>query len=139
MKYYPEIFELDGYRTYIPNLLHTLTLAKSWAARGYDAADPAEAMKDFRRAIRVGRLLRQEDVVVISDLVGLACIRFGAQGIYDLALKENDYPLALTASIVLGEIAPQRLMTAERVTGVEVTDFAKLEPSGKISLTNRSS
>ena len=109
MRYYPDIYPMKGWETQIPNLMFQLTFARSWVARGMAASDPSKAMEDFRRAIRLGRLLRQEDVTVIADLVGLACIRVGAQGIYDLAVKQGNAQLALVASIVLGEVAPQRL------------------------------
>ena len=41
------------------------------------------------------------------------------QGVYDLARRTGDAPLALVAATVLGEHAPQRLLTAERVTKVD--------------------
>jgi hypothetical protein len=132
MRFYPEYLEQAGFETPIPNLLLMLTMAKSWVARGNDASDPAAAMEDYRRAIRLGRLLRQEDVVVINDLVGLVCIREGAQAMYDLARKRGDMPLALAASVVLGEVAPQRLLTAERLTASDISGYAEKTSSGTI-------
>ena len=90
----------------------------SWPGRG----PPGEWMPRIRilgsrivgGAIRLGRLLRQDDVVVINDLVGLACIHIGTRGIYRIAQREGDTELALLASVVLGEVAPQRMMTATR-------------------------
>ena len=73
MRYYPDYLELDGYQTVVPNLLFQLNLAKSWVARGMAAEDLDAALEDYRRAMRLGRLLRQEDVTVIADLVGQAC------------------------------------------------------------------
>lgn len=123
MRFYPEFFALNGWNTQLPNLLVPLNLARSWVGRGASAADPERAMADFRRAIRLGRLLRQEDVTVIADLVGIACIRMGAQGIYDLATRRGDTVLALAASIVLGECAPQRLLTSARLTRTEIAPY----------------
>jgi hypothetical protein len=134
MRFHPDFFPLEGYGTALPNLLLTLTLAKSWVARGLAADDPARAMEDFRRAVRLGRLLRQEDATIITDLVGLACIRIGAQGVYDVARKSGEAPLALLASVVLGEHAPQRLLTSERVTKVSLAPFARRSPEGAPSL-----
>ena len=91
MRFYPDFFPIKGYATQIPNLMLQLTFAKSWVARGMAASDPAKAMEDFRRAIRLGRLLRQEDATVIQDLVGLACIRDAALGVYELAVKEGTH------------------------------------------------
>jgi hypothetical protein len=81
MRFYPDCFPLEGTDTQLPNLLVPLTFAKPWVARGLALEDPARAKEDFRRAIRLGRLLRQEDATIIADLVGLACIRHGAQAL----------------------------------------------------------
>lgn len=134
MRYYPEIYPMKGWETELPDLLIQLTFAKSWVARGMAATDPAKAMEDFRRAIRLGRLLRQEDATVITDLVGLGCIRVGAQGIYDLAVKRGDSQLALLASIVLGEVAPQKLMGAQRLTETDLGPYVRRNAAGDVTL-----
>ena len=134
MSFYKELLELRGFETEVPNLLLMLTLAKSWVARGNDAEEPDAALADYRRAIRLGRLLRQEDTTVIADLVGLVCIRYGAEGIYERAKVMGDPELALTVAVILGEVAPQKLMTAERVTGVEFNDYIEVDPEGDFKL-----
>jgi hypothetical protein len=134
MRYYPDFFPLEGFNTQLPNLLVPLAFAKSWVARGLAVEDPSLAMEDFRRAIRLGRLLRQEDATIIADLVGLACIRYGALGIYDVARREGDTPLALVASNVLGEHAPQRLLTSERITKVELRPYVRESAGGELTL-----
>ena len=90
------------------------------------------AMTDFRRAIRLGRLLRQEDVVVISDLVGLACIHLATRGIYERALADGDLELALLTSVVLGEVAPQRLGTKQHLTTTDIMDSMWLDDRGEM-------
>jgi hypothetical protein len=135
MRYYPDFFPLQGYDTQLPNLLVPLNLAKSWVARGLADEDVARAMGDFRRAIRLGRLLRQEDATVIADLVGLACIRHGAQGIYDVARRTGNAPLALAAAVVFGEHAPQRLLTSERVTKAELRPYIREADGGELTLS----
>lgn len=122
MSFYPQIFPLDGYATRITNLLLPLNMVRSWVARGLAAESSEAAMADFRRAIRLGRLLRQEDVVVITDLVGLACIHLGTRGIYERALADGDLELALLASVVIGEVAPQRLGTKKHLTATDLVD-----------------
>jgi hypothetical protein len=134
MRYYPDIYPMKGWETELPNLLIPLTFAKSWVARGMAATDPAKGMEDFRRAIRLGRLLRQEDVTVMGDLVGLACIRVGAQGIYDLAVKQGNLQLALLASIVLGEVAPQKLAGAQRLTETDLAPYVRRNATGDVTL-----
>jgi len=134
MRFYPEIFPMEGVDTRITNLLVPLTFARSWTARGVDADDPAAGLEDCRRAIRLGRLLRQDDVVIINDLVGLACIHLGTRGVYRIAQREGDLELALLASVVLGEVAPQRLMTAEKITAFDLAPFIRRAGAGAITL-----
>jgi len=133
MRFYPEIFPLEGVDTRIPNLLVPLTMARSWSARGVSAEDPARGLDDCRRAIRLGRLLRQEDVTVIADLVGLACIHIGARGVYEIAQHTRDTDLALLASVVVGEVAPQRLYTSQRITDVDLSPYLR-QTDGRYSL-----
>jgi len=132
MTFYPEILELDGYATRVTNLLLPLNFVRSWVARGLAAENTEDGMADFRRAIRLGRLLRQEDVVVISDLVGLACIHLGTRGIYERALEDGDLELALLASVVLGEVAAQRLGTKQRLTSTDLMDSIRVDDRGEV-------
>ncbi len=134
MRFYPEFFPMKGFDTPLPNLVLPLTLSRSWVARGEAASDPAKAMEDFRRAIRLGRLLRQEDITIIQDLVGLACINAGTQAIYDLAVKQGDTKLALVAAIVLGEHSAQRLVTAERITKTDLQPYVRRNAGGEVAL-----
>lgn len=132
MTFYPDVFPLEGYATRITNLLLPLAMAKTWVARGMAADDDEVAMADFRRAIRLGRLLRQEDAVIISDLVGLACIRYGLEAIYGRARIAGDLRLALVAATALGEHAPQRLLTAARLTPVDIAGDFRRDEDGRI-------
>lgn len=135
MRFYPDIFPLGGYRTRIANLLLPLTFARSWVARGLAARDATAGLDDCRRAIRLGRLLRQENVIVIADLVGLACIRLGADGMYTIATRTGNAQLALIAAIVQGEAGAQRLLTAEHLTKVDVAPDLHFDSAGKTTLT----
>ncbi len=134
MRFYPDVWRLEGFRTPIPNLLVALSFARSWVARAALHPDTPGALEDCRRAIRWGRLLRQEDATVIQDLVGLACIRIGADELYDLARRRRDQPLMLAAALALGEAAPQRLRTAQQLTrlGLPLLD----EVSGRAEPTD---
>jgi hypothetical protein len=134
MRFYPELFPLEGFATRLPNLLLPMALARTWVARGLDAASDEAALADFRRAIRLGRLLRQEDAILISDLVGLECIRVGAWGIFT-RFKASDPALALVASVVVGEAAPQRLLTAERITALSLSPYLRDVGDGRFVLT----
>ncbi len=130
LELYPEVFAIEGFETRITNLSLALTMARSWIARGQDAQSLDAALADFRRVVRLGRLLRQEDVVLINDLVGLACIRIGAEAIYDRARAAGKTDLALAASVVASEAAPQRLLTASRITAIEVGPYLKRSAAG---------
>jgi len=134
MRFYPEIFPMEGAETRITNLLVMLTMARSWTARGVDAGDPERGLDDCRRAIRLGRLLRQDDVVIINDLVGLACIHIGTRGVYRIAQREGNLGLALLASVVLGEVAPQRMMTAKRISTVDLAPYVRRDDGGRYRL-----
>ncbi|HSB63799.1 MAG TPA: hypothetical protein VLJ18_06510 [Thermoanaerobaculia bacterium] len=120
MRFYPDVWAAEGASTPIPNLLVALSFARSWVVRAASNPDAPGAIEDCRRAIRWGRLLRQEDATIIQDLVGLASVRIGAEQLYTLAARRGDQPLMLAAAIVQGEAAPQRLRTAEVVTRVAV-------------------
>ena len=132
MSFYPDIYKIDGYATRITNLLLPLNFVRSWVARGLNAETTEAAMEDFRRAIRLGRLLRQEDVVVISDLVGLACVHLATRGIYERALADGDLEIALLASVVLGEVAPQRLGTKKHLTSTDLLDSFYRDERGEV-------
>ncbi|HEX7529451.1 MAG TPA: hypothetical protein VF425_10095, partial [Thermoanaerobaculia bacterium] len=100
MRFYPDVWAAEGASTPIPNLLVAMSFARSWVARAGSNPDAQAAMEDCRRAIRWGRLLRQEDGTIIQDLVGLASIRLGAEQLYALAARRGDQPLMLAAAIV---------------------------------------
>jgi hypothetical protein len=134
MSFYTEFIELDGWATTIPNLLVPLNMARAWVARALESDDPEAAMEDCRRAIRLGRLLRQEDVVIITDLVGMACIADGVEGIYKLAQKQGDAELAVLAAVILSEYAPQRFITKMRVADFNVWDFSEKTRDGKLKV-----
>ena len=134
MRFYPDVFPVRGADTQLPNNLLTLNLARSWIARGHDAASFDDAMADFRRVIRLGRLLRQDDVVVIDDFLGSVYIRWGAEEIYDRARKEGNTDLALLAAVVAGEGAPQRYLTAARMTSIEIAPYLREISAGSYEL-----
>lgn len=118
MRFYPDVWAFEGHATSIPNLLMAIQLARTWVLRGDMADDPEVAMADYRRAIRLGRLLRQEDAVIITDLVGLGCIEDGLQALYSRLLREGRTDEALVAALALGEIPSQRSVSSERFTEV---------------------
>ncbi len=112
--FYPDVWELDGAGTRIPNLLLVLDLARAFVARGLAEQDPAVAQEDFRRAIRLGRLLRQDDVTIIQDLIAIECIRLGAWAMNEQARREGDLLLVAATNGVLSDHDSLRARTSMR-------------------------
>lgn len=134
MIFYPDIYPIEGMATRIPNLLFPLAMARTWTARGVLADNVEAGLEDCRRAIRLGRLLREEDAILINDLVGLACIRAGARGMFKIAQRTGDHELAVYSAIVIGEVAPQRLYTSQRITSVDLTPYTRENDDGSYRL-----
>ncbi len=134
MRFYPDVYPVQGFQTRIPHLLLAISLARSWIARGQAATSFDAAMADFRRVVRLGRLFRQDDVASTPDLIGLACIRIGAQAIYDRARAEGHTDLALLAAVVAGEAAPQRLLFAARTAAIDMLPYGHKASDGSWTL-----
>jgi hypothetical protein len=118
-RFYPDVWQVAGVETPVPNLLFALTLARSWVARGKLATDAQAAVEDYRRVIRMGRLLRQDDVTLIQDLIAIACIRMGAEAIYERARSRDDAATMAATAIVLADHGAMRHKTAQRVTALK--------------------
>jgi hypothetical protein len=130
-RFYPEVWELRGMDTSIPDLLMMLDLARAWVVRGKLAEDPELARQDFRRAVRLGRLLRQDDVTIIQDLVAIACIRIGAEALYELAREEGDGATMVVTALVLADKDAMRLQTARWLTTFEpALQVDRSDPAG---------
>jgi hypothetical protein len=117
--FYPDVWEVRGLDFPIPNLLFKLTLARSWLARGHATEDRFLAKQDYRRAIRLGRLLRQDDVTIIQDLVAIACIRIGAEALYEEARREGDGAMMVATALVLTDKDAMRSIAARNTTTTE--------------------
>ena len=124
-RFYPDVWSVRSPRPTQPNLLLMQSLAKSWIARADAQADPIAGERDARRAIRLGRLLLQDDVTVAQDLVGKACIRLGLESLHRRARAVGDLPLALATSLALADIDGMRGVTAERMGTIARIAIAK--------------
>jgi hypothetical protein len=114
MRFHPKVFPMEGWSKGRPNLQYLNLLARSWVARG-DRRGGEQAKEDYRRAIRLGRLLRQDDVWVFQDIVGLTSIEMGARGLYRVARKEGDAATMVVAATILG--ATENLRTWDGLEG----------------------
>jgi len=111
MRFYPDVFRPEGlYRTKLPNLLMMMILARSWIDRGDSSEDVGAALEDYRRAVRLGRLLRQDDVYVGTDGIGLYCMRHALEPMARRLREAGEDRLADQALLALANV------TAERVT-----------------------
>ncbi len=114
-RFYPDVFTYDSFDFQLPDLGVSLVLGRTWIARGLGQPGTLEAAKaDARRAGRLGRLLLQDDVMVLPNLVGMALIRFGAEALYELARREGDGAGAALAALVLADSAALRAETIRR-------------------------
>jgi hypothetical protein len=133
-RFHPDVFKVDGVSTRLPDLLLMLDLSRSWVARGKLSADSVSALEDFRRAIRLGRLLRQDDVTLIQDLVAIACIRLGAEAMYELAREQGDAATMVATSLVLADKDGIRLATMRRMALLEPAVTVEDDETGEPSL-----
>jgi hypothetical protein len=92
----------------------------AWSVAYDRATDAARTKEDYRRAVRLGRLILQDDVTLIANLVGLECIRIGARGLYEQARREGDSETMLAASLALHDADAIRQIAAERITRITV-------------------
>ncbi len=120
MRFYPDVWADARLAPSAPNLLQMIKLAESWVARSGTRADPEAAREDCRRAIRVGRLLLQDDVTSIQNLVGIACVRDGAECLYEIARRDGDTTGQLVAQRALYDAFGLRTRTDERVQALTV-------------------
>lgn len=133
--FYPEVWQLRGPDTPIPNLLMVMDLARSFVARGLASDDLEEAGEDFRRVIRLGRLLRQDDATVVQDLIAIECIRIGAWAMNMQARETGDALLLAATNSVLADHDSLRARTAQRVQAASrVYDGIRTGFFGRISL-----
>lgn len=100
---YPDVLSIEGGE--LPYLPFFMRLGRTWLDRGDEAPDPRRALADYRRVVKLGRLLLQDDVTVIQDLVGLALIGLAAERLYDLAKHQKDATGMIVASLVMNDAA----------------------------------
>jgi hypothetical protein len=134
--FYPEVWAFAGEATPMPDLEHVRALARSWLRRGRAEPDAERAREDFRRVVRAGRLLLQDDFTVLQNLVGLTLVRQGAEALYERARNEGDAEAMLAASYVVSEANGIYMASKQRMTPVfDVYQSAAREAEATIALT----
>lgn len=129
-RFYPDIWTATGPDVLVPNFMFAITLARSWAARGAHETDPERAREDFRRAVRLGRLYMQDDIVMIQHIAGWSCVAYGLRGLNDLARRQGDAPMVAATSIALGDFEAMRQAAARWEDGVKIADALREGPFG---------
>lgn len=128
MSFYPAVWGMEGPGTKIPNLLFFLKLGRTWIAKGNVAEAPASAIEEYRRVIRLGRLVRQDDVTLIQDLIGIALIRMGAEAIYEVAREQGDAKAMLICALAMQDVAGIRNQTKYRLKNLLWGDESEEAP-----------
>ena len=119
-RFYPDVWPVDGnYRSTASMMMFAANSAKSWEWRGDRSQDLARAKEDYRRAIRLGRLLLQDRVDLLQHLIGLTCIARGLHGLNSAARREGDALMAAATSVALAECAAIRQGFRDRVEKLE--------------------
>lgn len=78
-------------------------LGMSYVARGLSAKEPALAREDFRRSIRLGRLLLENRTDLPQAMAGWVCINLGTRALFETARAEGDAQTMLAASLALAD------------------------------------
>jgi len=121
LRFYEDVYEIDAWKTPLPNLLMAIQLGKLWIARADREPDFPVALEDYRRAIRIGRLLRREDVILITGWTGLQVVQDGLE-----ALSRRQRAVGDTAGADRTGVALAALM-AERLEMVRVFDVLNIQ------------
>lgn len=113
-----------------PPGLTMLAVTRSWMVHGLESPDPAIARDDFRRMIRLGRLLLQDDVHELQVLFGLNMIRSGLEALYETARRGGDRDEQALAALALLDVQrvaaweQGRSRQLELPRGLEIADPA---------------
>lgn len=113
-RFFKKIWSPQSHEHNMPNLFHALMIGKSYVARGLNETDPAKAAEDFRRVIRLGRLLRQDDITVIHDLMAVYLIRLGAEAHYVSARQHGDTETMLLCALIINDANSIRFISSKR-------------------------
>ena len=135
MRFYPDIWVPSGpaaVDTEITNLLMALKLSWAWVARGDANDNLEEAMEDYRRAIRLGRLFSQEDFALITDRIGQACIRIGLESMLRRLQAEGDRARLDQVALALSQTINDRLTSDLLFQGIDVLSYIH---AGRFSLS----
>lgn len=104
------------------------SIADSWLVHGLEEPDPARANDSFRRVVRLGRLLLQDDGDPIQPLMGMSFVEHGLEGLYERARREGDRRTQFLATLAL--------LDRERVYGWETSRLQQIALPGHVNLAD---
>ena len=116
-----------------PNLFMALTLGRSWVARGARNGN----LDDLQRAMRLGRLLRQDDVTLDQDETALDLIDTAASAMNGLAVSNRDSKRSAQIGPVIIECATLRLETFDRQMLLNAGQIPRLSSFAKTAADRR--
>jgi hypothetical protein len=127
-RFYPEVFPVKGPASSIPGLRQLFTLARSWIARGEQQEKPEAAREDFRRVVRLGRLMLQDNLYTIQKDVALTLISMGVEALYEQGRREGDTGLMAAAALAHQDCTVIRLLYGRQE--IEAADLSGYDPEG---------
>ena len=107
-----------------------ITTSTSWMVHGLESPDPRVAREDFRRMIRLGRLMLQDDASVLQHGIGMRILRDGLEALYDRARRDGDRPEQMLVALAILD----RVQVAEWERG----RFGQIELPGHVDLSDPS-
>ena len=126
MRFYPDIWPIAGLDTNIPSARYVVAAGRTFVMRAKSATSRDAAKADYRRTLRLGRLLWQEHATIYQDLLAIALIKMGATGLYEVARSEGDAATMAVAAIVQAEGTNFREAIRDRMTDVDRWKTAKI-------------
>jgi hypothetical protein len=124
-RFYPDAAPVQ--QSAIPNLAMIGLLGNSWVARGSRNG----TVEDLQRTIRLGRLLRQDDVTIGQDEAGVNLVNMAAGAMNGLAVSRGDSQRSTVLGPLLEEGNSITLETGKRKvliaygTITKIVEFAK--------------
>jgi hypothetical protein len=110
-RFYSEELSVEEQPNRSPNLDMIRMVGFSWVARG----SLNQNIDDLSRAMRLGRLLRQDDVTLEQDQAAVELVHMAALAMNGMAVSNGDLRRSSQAAPVLTECSAIKLQTADRL------------------------
>lgn len=132
-RFYSDEIAMQEQASKTPNLSMALALGRSWVARGILNGN----LDDLQRAMRLGRLLRQDDVTIDQDFKALDLIKTAALAMNGLAVSHGDSKRSGQIVPILTESSTIWRETAERYILLNTDQIPRLSSFAKTATDRR--